>query len=72
MKNVNTTVQIKQKGLAWEETPKVKLTFKDFTDIAIYAYRLTLQTNSEVRIEESGNGHYYSPLNAENYLKTLV
>lgn len=69
-KNIMTvTVQIKRSSLDWDLSTKVEHTFKEWKDISTFAYRLSLQTDKEIRVEINGNGHYYHPSQAENYLE---
>lgn len=62
------TVQINQNNEYWEDVPKVKHIFKEWQDVSIFAYRLVVQMGKEVRVEHKGNGHYYDPSRALNYL----
>lgn len=67
---ITVTVQIKQPSLtiSWEEVEKVEHTFKTWKEVSTFAYRLTIQFNKEVRVEHKGQGYYYIPNNANNFL----
>jgi hypothetical protein len=61
-------IQIK-KNQPWEKIKGVEHTFKNWEEVSVFAYRLAMQVNSEIRVEEeSGNGDYFSPTNSLNFL----
>ena len=62
------SVQIREE-IDWEQTPKTYYNFTDWQDIVIFAYRLAVKTGREVRVESEGNGHYFNPEYANEYLK---
>lgn len=43
-KRITVFVQVRKHGLSWEETPAVQHTFKDWSEMVHFAYRLALQT----------------------------
>ena len=58
-------------GKDWETTEKNIFTFKDWQDMVLFAYRLSVTTNKEVRAERHGNGHYFNYSHAQNYFNSL-
>jgi len=64
------SIQVREAGKDWEQTPKIMHTFKTWSEVSTFAYRLALQHSKEVRAENKGNGHYYSPSNANNFLNS--
>lgn len=65
----NVSIQVKQNGKDWEQTPKKFQAFKNWDEITNFAFRLSLFFDSEIRIENKGNGHYYNPIRALSYLE---
>ena len=64
------TIQIAENGKSWENTPKHEQKFKDWACVSEFAYRLSLIHDTEIRVESKGNGHYYHPINANNFLNS--
>jgi len=63
------TLQVKRPSLDWNASPKVEHIFKDWQEVSVFAYRLAKQTTRETRVEYKGNGSYYSPDFADEFLK---
>jgi hypothetical protein len=60
-------IQIKT-ALLWEETEAVEHTFKTWKEVCNFAYRLAIQMDREIRVEEGGKGNYFNPINALDFL----
>lgn len=66
---ITVTIQVNTQKVYWEDVPKHEQSFKDWKEIANFAYRTALLNNCEVRVEYKGNGSYYNTVNANEYLK---
>lgn len=66
----DVTIQIKNHK-NWEDNSKQKMTFKTWEDVTIFAYQLSLLYNIEIRVESNGNGHYYHPEKASDFLNQI-
>jgi hypothetical protein len=61
-------IQIKT-ALPWEKIEAVEHTFKTWKEVCNFAYRLAIQTDREIRVEdEGGKGNYFNPINALDFL----
>ena len=65
---ITVLVQVSE-NCYWEDVLAVQHTFKDWSEMVHFAYRLALQTQRKVRVENKGNGHYFNPEYANEYLK---
>ena len=65
---ITVLVQVSE-NCYWEQTPKTYYNFTDWQDMVIFAYRLAVKTGREIRVENMGNGHYFNPEYANEYLK---
>ena len=66
---MKVSIQINLLGKNWEDIEKKEQTFKNWDDVMDFAYRLSFHFNKEVRVEHLGNGNYFLPAHAENFLK---
>ena len=66
---MKVSIQINLIGKNWEDIEKKEQTFKNQDEVMSFAYRLSFLFNKEVRIEYLGNGWYFLPAHAENFLQ---
>lgn len=64
------TVQVKKLSSDWNDSEKIEHTFENWDAVSTFAYRLAVQTEREIRVESHGNGYYYIPQHADNFLSS--
>lgn len=69
MAKLTVLVAVSHHSKGWEDASYVSHTFNTWAEVVTFAYRLSLQFCKEVRVENKGNGHYFAPHNALNFLQ---